>query len=188
LKGGDWTIYGRNARVLDHRPARPAGAVRKPAVTVTDDAELRRYLQDRLPEYMVPSAVLVMPWLPLTTSGKLDRRALPIFEERVAPTRSFVPPATELEALICRVWSEVLGVTPVGIHDNFFDLGGHSLLATQVVSRLETALDAEVSVAAIFRAPIVADLAEALEQVRIQTAPSPVPLVPLNREAFVSRA
>ncbi|WP_460475473.1 amino acid adenylation domain-containing protein, partial [Bordetella tumulicola] len=126
-----------------------------------DPAELRRHVAARLPEYMVPAAVMVLDALPLTPNGKLDRQALP------AP--SFVAslgqePRTPQEEILARLFAEVLGLDRVGIEDNFFDLGGHSLLAVRLLSRIRSTLKVELAVHAIFESPTVASLAQRLYQ------------------------
>ncbi|HEU5131734.1 MAG TPA: condensation domain-containing protein, partial [Pyrinomonadaceae bacterium] len=99
--------------------------------------EWRAYLQQRLPEYMVPSVFVSLPEFPLTTSGKVNRRALP--EPEWKRTRGFVPPTTEAERVLCAIWSELLGVKEVGVEDNFFELGGDSILSIQIVARAHQA-------------------------------------------------
>lgn len=107
----------------------------KPAPT---PGELRRYLRQRLPDYMVPVALVYLEAIPLTPTGKADRRALPAPEQAPSALHgTFLPPRTPLEAHIAEVWKEVLGVDRVGVYDNFFDLGGHSLLSVQAVALLE---------------------------------------------------
>jgi acyl carrier protein len=128
--------------------------------------QLRQYLRERLPEYMVPSAFVWMEALPLTPNGKLDRRGLPAPDVNSrAAEATYVAPRTALEEQIASVWSQILGLERVGIHANFFDLGGHSLLATQVVSRLADALGFEVPLRLMFERPTIARLAEALAQI-----------------------
>jgi acyl-coenzyme A synthetase/AMP-(fatty) acid ligase len=122
---------------------------------------LRAALDLTLPAYMIPSAFVSLAALPLTPNGKIDRSALPAPEARVAAAH-YVGPRTSGEALLCRVWCDVLGLERVGIHDNFFELGGHSLLATQVVSRIFRQIAVDVPVRALFDAPTVALLAERL--------------------------
>src|SRR5262249_4255915 len=121
--------------------------------------ELRASLRRRLPEPMIPAAFVVLAALPLTASGKLDRRALPApLSHTTAAAGPRVAPRTPVEAVIAAVWREVLSLPAVGVEESFFDLGGHSLLATRVVSRLRTALGVEIPVRALFEAPTIAGL------------------------------
>jgi hypothetical protein len=108
--------------------------------------ELRSFLQQKLPKYMVPSVLMFLEGLPLTPNGKLNRQALPIPEQtRPELDEAFFVPRTPVEELLVNIWAEVLKVDKVGIHDNFFELGGHSLLATQLISRVRAAFQTEVS-------------------------------------------
>ncbi|HEX4494672.1 MAG TPA: condensation domain-containing protein, partial [Thermoanaerobaculia bacterium] len=127
--------------------------------------ELRDFLRRSLPEYMVPAAFVVLESLPLTPSGKVDRKALPAPEPGPAET-GYVAPQGPVEELVAAIWAEVLRVERVGARDNFFALGGHSLLATQVVSRLRTALGVELPLQRLFATPTVAGLARAAEEAR----------------------
>jgi amino acid adenylation domain-containing protein len=103
--------------------------------------ELRQFLAASLPDYMIPAAFLMLDALPLTATGKIDHRALPVPDGRsLGPEKILIAPSTPLESTIAGVWQEVLGLERVGVHDNFFDLGGHSLLAMQVIARLEKEL------------------------------------------------
>src|SRR6202022_4485711 len=123
-------------------------------------ASLRAHVAQSVPDYMVPSAYVVLERLPLTPNGKLDRRALPAPEVRgLAPRRG---PRTPQEEILCALFGEVLGVSGVGIADNFFELGGHSLLATRLISRIRASLDAEISIRSLFEAPTVEALATRL--------------------------
>jgi amino acid adenylation domain-containing protein len=143
-----------------------------------DAAALRTALRDRLPEHMIPAAVAVLPTLPLTPSGKLDRRALvqgPAPEGGGAAERPYVAPQSDAERLVAGVWGEVLNRPRVGREDHFFDLGGHSLLATQVVLRLREALAIDLPLRALFEAPTVAGLARAVE-----AAAALVPVTPAS--------
>ncbi len=126
------------------------------------ESALREFLAARLPDYMVPSAVVALDALPLTPNGKLDRRALPA-PEAPRPEGGYVAPRTPAEAVLAGIWEEVLGVERVGVHDDFFELGGHSLLATRVVSRARRLLGAEVPVRALFEVPTVAGLCGRIE-------------------------
>jgi amino acid adenylation domain-containing protein len=124
-------------------------------------AELRPFLKERLPDYMVPSAFVALDAFPLTTNGKLDRPALPAPVAEGANGESYVAPGTAMEREIAAVWAEVLDVERVGVHDNFFDLGGNSLLLLRVQARLRAALGREVPVVDLFRSPTVSLLAAA---------------------------
>jgi len=123
-------------------------------------AELRQHLQAKLPEYMVPSAFMVLEALPLDPNGKVDRRALPAPDGGDASAAAYAPPTNELERLLAGIWQDVLGRASVGIHDNFFDLGGHSLLLIQVHRRTREARpDCDLPVMALFEHPTIAALA-----------------------------
>ncbi|HVG43319.1 MAG TPA: amino acid adenylation domain-containing protein, partial [Longimicrobium sp.] len=124
---------------------------------------LRAHLAERLPEYMVPAAYVRMDALPLTPSGKVDRRALPAPEGDAFAARAYEAPASEAERAVAEIWSELLGVERVGRGDHFFELGGHSLLAVQVISRVRRALGAEVAPGDLFDHPVLADFARSLE-------------------------
>jgi acyl-CoA synthetase (AMP-forming)/AMP-acid ligase II/acyl carrier protein len=124
--------------------------------------DLRRYLRERLPEYMIPSALVTLEELPLTSNGKVDRAALPA-PEQVERSIEVVGPRTPVEELLVNLYAEVLHVERVSIEDNFFDLGGHSLLATQLVSRIREVFQLEVPLRALFDYPTVAELSAVLE-------------------------
>jgi amino acid adenylation domain-containing protein len=126
-----------------------------------DPRALRQHMAEKLPDYMVPTTVVELEALPLTSSGKLDRKALP--EPEIISTAAWRAPRSPEEAILCGLYAEVLGLERVGIDDNFFELGGHSLLATRLVSRIRTALDLELSMRSVFEFPVVADLAERLK-------------------------
>ena len=125
---------------------------------------LRSLLQERLPEYMVPQAFVFLDALPLSPNGKIDRRALPA-PDHVRPelAADFMVPRTPLEEVLAGIWSEVLGLERVGIHDNIFELGGHSLTATQVVSRVNEAFPIGIPLRTLFEEPTVARFARSIE-------------------------
>jgi amino acid adenylation domain-containing protein len=126
--------------------------------------ELRNFLKDKLPEHMVPAVFVMLESFPLTSNGKVDRRALPSpGDTRAESGKAFVEFRTPTEELLADIWARVLGVERVGIYDDFFDLGGHSLLATQVVSRIRETFQVEMPLRRLFETPTVAGLAESLE-------------------------
>jgi amino acid adenylation domain-containing protein len=131
---------------------------------VAGSDELRRFLKAKLPEYMVPSAYVYLESLPLTSNGKLDRKALPAPDQiRPDVAEKFVATRTLVEETLANIWAKVLGFERVGVHDNFFDLGGHSLLGTQVMSRIREALQVDLPLRILFEAPTVAELALRVE-------------------------
>src|SRR5438034_3282011 len=145
-----------------------------------DGAALRSHVGARLPDYMVPSAIVVLDRLPLTANGKLDRGALPAPQVRAGVLRFARNPREEL---LCALFAEVLGLERVGIDDDFFALGGHSLLATRLISRIRSSLDVEVSIRSLFEARTVCGLVECLRDARVGRAalravdrPAQVPL------------
>ncbi|MFZ4655715.1 MAG: non-ribosomal peptide synthetase [Caldilineaceae bacterium] len=135
----------------------------------TLSADLRTYLQQKLPDYMVPAAIVPLAALPLTPNGKVDRRALPA-PDHAALTRVQEPPRTATEVSLAQIWCEVLGLARMGIDDNFFDAGGHSLLALQVINRTRAAFGVTLSLRNLFDAPTIAALAEVIEQLTLAYA------------------
>jgi len=135
-----------------------------------DPAALRAFLGESLPDSMLPGAFVVLDAMPLTATGKIDRRTLAEMDVRgiIAAARetAYVAPRSPLEAQLAAIWRELLRVPRVGARDNFFDLGGHSLLTTQLVSRLRAAFQLEVPLPTFFEDPTVAGLAQAIELAR----------------------
>ncbi|MFG2918791.1 amino acid adenylation domain-containing protein [Kitasatospora sp. NPDC048298] len=149
-------------------PAEPA-----PASTADLGRRLRRELRDRLPDYLIPWAILVRPELPLNRNGKIDRAALPTatrVPRNVA--NEFVPPLTEVQTRLAELWGDVLGVEPVGVGDDFFDLGGHSLLATDLLVATQREFGVDLPAQTLYLSPTVAELATALTA-RIRPADDP---------------
>jgi amino acid adenylation domain-containing protein len=147
-------------------------------------AELRNHLKERLPEYMVPSAFVILEELPLSPNGKLDRKALPApSADRPEIGATFAAPTSELERTIAAIWREVLGVDQVGVQDNFFDLGGHSLLVVRAQSRLSAALGRDLSIVELFQHTTIAALAQHLSQ----SALRPTPLQQVRDRATLQR-
>ncbi|HWO41818.1 MAG TPA: amino acid adenylation domain-containing protein [Candidatus Eisenbacteria bacterium] len=123
-------------------------------------AELRNFLNTKLPHYMVPSAFVFLDVLPLTPNGKIDRQALPPPDpSRMDLDRTFTAPRTEIEKQLAKIWQDVLKVERVGIHDNFFDIGGHSLIAVRVITQIEKTLGKPVRLSTLFQAPTIEELA-----------------------------
>ncbi|MBD1924288.1 amino acid adenylation domain-containing protein [Microcoleus sp. FACHB-831] len=126
--------------------------------------EVRSFLKQHLPEYMIPAAFVQMEALPLTPNGKINRLALPASDNyRPEQESVFVAPQTQIEQEIAEIWTAVLSLDKVGIKDNFFDLGGHSLMATQLISRVKKNFGVDVSLPEFFKSPTIKDLAEIVE-------------------------
>ncbi len=129
--------------------------------------DLRCHLRERLPGYMVPAAVLLLEAMPLTPNGKVDHRALPVPDPgQLHAADEYVAPETPTEQELAEIWGELLEIERVGIYDNFFDLGGHSLLATQLISRIRTRFQVELTLATFFGGPTVADVAKSVDVAR----------------------
>jgi len=121
---------------------------------------LRAFLNQKLPDYMIPSAFVTLEQFPLTANGKVDRKALPAPEmDRSQAGQSYSPPGSELEKAIAQIWQTVLKVDEVGTHDNFFDLGGHSLSLIRVHVAIQRHLDRKIPMVEMFRFPTVGALA-----------------------------
>jgi len=129
-----------------------------------DAGDLRGHLKRSLPDYMVPSAFVMLKALPLTPNGKIDRRALPAPEDDAVIRGEYVEPRTPTEEVLAAIWCEVLKLDRVGVHDNFFELGGHSLLAMRLMARLRDAFQIELPLRALFEAPTVGEISVKLAQ------------------------
>jgi amino acid adenylation domain-containing protein len=137
-------------------------------VTVPVNHQLRSFLKERLPDYMVPTSIVVLDALPLTPSGKVDRGALPAPEPaRPHLENPFVAPRTPLEKELAEIWRGLLGIERVGIHDNFFELGGHSLSLTQLASRIQQAFGVRLPLRTLFEATTIVDLGTAIAAAKV---------------------
>ncbi|MEM1391734.1 MAG: amino acid adenylation domain-containing protein [Cyanobacteria bacterium P01_H01_bin.150] len=142
----------------------------QPQQSVLSSTELRSYLQFKLPDYMVPSNFVTLKSLPLTPNGKVDRKALQARDtDTIKRETEYIAPRNDTEEIIANIFSEVVKVQNVGIHDDFFILGGNSLLATQLISRLKVAFDLEIPLGLIFEFPTVAQLEPKLTELRTKS-------------------
>jgi acyl-coenzyme A synthetase/AMP-(fatty) acid ligase len=143
--------------------------------TATD---LRDYLKTRLPDYMVPSAFIKVDMIPLTTNGKVHRRALSsLYSKQPDSEQNYVAPRSELEETLVRIWRELLKVDRVGVHDNFFGLGGQSVLAAQLNTRLNKEFNVHLPLRKIFEEPTVANLAQALTEAQATSTQLSLPVL-----------
>jgi hypothetical protein len=160
----------RQAVVVTRELEGAAGDPRLVAYVVAADGaapkaeELRRQVGDRLPEYMVPVAVVFLEAFPLSPNGKIDRQALPAPDtSQIAVKAEYVAPRNAVEQELARIWSDLLGVERVGVYDDFFHLGGHSLLAGRVASRVRESLRVDLPLITFFEGSTLAELAQAVE-------------------------
>jgi amino acid adenylation domain-containing protein len=148
-------------------------------------AEVRNYLKQKLPEYMVPSVFVVLPALPLSPNGKIDRRALPRPEQaRKSLTQKYLEPRDNVELQLQQIWQEILKTEPVGVKDNFFELGGHSLLAVQLMARIEKGFGRNYPLATLFQHSTIEQLAGVIRQ---QQQPVLGELVPIQTPANTTK-
>src|SRR6266508_1357144 len=197
LRGtGLYNLYARRVGLASMPKSGQAMSRREASVTMSmlTAAELREYLQRRLPEYMVPSAFVVVAELPLTANGKVDKKALPRPEVgRRWQEESYREPRTEVEEVMAGIWRQVLGVERVGIHDNFFELGGDSILSIQIIARARQA-GLDLTPKHIFQHQTIAQLAQvitAASEQRALTDQAPVsgelPLTPIQQWFFAQQ-
>jgi natural product biosynthesis luciferase-like monooxygenase protein/amino acid adenylation domain-containing protein/FkbM family methyltransferase len=155
----------------------PAGCTSEQNASLA--SELRQFLKDRLPAYMLPSAFVVLDHLPLTPNGKLDPAALPAPEDqRSAQDAAYTAPRSAAEHTLAMIWQALLQVERVGIHDSFFALGGHSLLVMQLMARIRAAFEVELPVRCLFETPTIAGLALVVEQAVQQQQRHLLPAIP----------
>ncbi|ACK67646.1 amino acid adenylation domain protein [Rippkaea orientalis PCC 8801] len=139
---------------------------------------LREYLKEKLPDYMVPSAFVLLEKLPLTPNGKIDRKALPAPDWSNRGQEDYIAPQTPNQEILASIWQNVLPKEKIGVKDNFFELGGHSLLATQVISRIRETFSLDLPIRSVFENPTLEELAQEIEnsqKVEIN------PIIPINR-------
>ncbi|MFS8068403.1 MAG: condensation domain-containing protein, partial [Byssovorax sp.] len=180
------------AYLVDHRGSGPHAPSSEETLRRGLPAELRGFLKCRLPDHMVPSSFVLLDAMPLTSNGKVDRRALP------APDRTrsdldpgFVAPRTPMEAALAALWADALGLLTIGASDNFFELGGHSILATRILSRVRDRFQVNLPLRALFEAPTIAEMARIVEARRGEEAgreAPPVVPVPRGRSSPLSSA
>ncbi|NEQ77288.1 MAG: amino acid adenylation domain-containing protein [Okeania sp. SIO2C9] len=168
------------------------GDKRLVAYLITNNAkttinDLRFFLKTKLPEYMIPAAFVFLEAIPLTPNGKVNRRCLPVPDtSNLLPKTSFVAPRNSVELQLAHIWSEILGVSPVGIHNNFIELGGDSLLATKIIGLVRDRFGVELPLNRLFEYPTVAELAKIVTQVAQEERSNPLPsLEPISREQTI---
>jgi len=146
--------------------------------------ELYFFLKQKLPDYMMPASFTFLQAFPLSPNGKVDRRALAIPDAgRPELSQTFVAPRSATEELLAKIWSEILGIEKIGIHDNFFDLGGHSLRAIQVISRLRSAFQVDVAMRWLFESPTVASLSDRIDMaLKAKAGLKILPIEPVSRD------
>lgn len=129
-------------------------------------SQLADFLQEKLPEYMIPSAFITLDTLPLTSNGKVNRKALPEPDQEIDRQQEYIAPRTTTEETIANIFADILGVQQIGIEDNFFELGGHSLLATQLIAQLREAFTLDIPLRTLFASPTVAQLEQEIAQIQ----------------------
>ncbi|MFE1744007.1 amino acid adenylation domain-containing protein [Coleofasciculus sp. H7-2] len=146
--------------------------------------DLRGFLKQKLPSYMVPSAFMFLEALPLTANGKIDRRALPAPENIPSSAVAYIAPRNPVEEKLAQLWTEVLDLKQVGIHDNFFELGGNSLVATQLISKVRRTFQVEIPLRNLFELPTIAGIAESIAQTKESNADAQEAAIkPISRTA-----
>ena len=168
IKGsGLYNVYA--ARTPKNEKSNPQASASYPIPVIKEEiltaGELRQYLKNKLPDYLVPSSFVLLESLPMTPNGKVDRKTLPEPGEiRPVAEKGFAAPKDELEIRLTKIWEQLLGIQPIGTGDNFFDLGGHSLLAVRLFSQIEKLFNKNLPLATLFEAPTIKQLADLLRQ------------------------
>lgn len=174
----------------DHKSLVAYVITRSGATPTTD--ELRGFLREKLPKYMVPSVFIYLDTLPLTTNGKIDRKALPVPDStRPQLEQTFVAARTPLEEILAKIWIQVLGVAQVGIEDNFWELGGNSLQITELMASVRDTLQVELPLASFFETPTISGLTQAINIVLSagsSTVVTATTTADLNAEAVLDSA
>jgi len=175
---------GKASRLIRQQPAGAhVRALPSPNGEILTPPTLRQHLRDRLPQYMIPSAFVLMETLPLTSNGKIDRQRLATFSpENIRPAYDVVAPRTDTEKSLAAIWADLLKVDHIGLHDDLFDLGAHSLLAITAVSRIRDAFQVDLPLRNLFERPTVAGLAEAVDALAWVAGSGQQPAAAGNRE------
>ena len=130
----------------------------------TATADLRGFLKQKLPEYMLPTSFVLLEKLPITPSGKVDRKSLPAPDTSALSLRSsYVAPRTDTEQQVSQIWSQILKLDKIGIHDNFFELGGYSLLGTQILTRVRKIFAINIPLKVLFESPNITEFANRID-------------------------
>ncbi|MGF1489500.1 MAG: amino acid adenylation domain-containing protein, partial [Prochloraceae cyanobacterium] len=138
--------------------------------------DIKDYLKQQLPEYMIPSAFVVLETFPLTPNGKIDRKALPLPDLESIDRKEYIPPRNDLEKRLVQIWTEVLKIKEIGVVDSFFDLGGHSLLAIRLMAQIEQEYGKKIPLTSLFQNPTIAQLAKLIRSDSIETNSVLVPI------------
>jgi amino acid adenylation domain-containing protein len=157
-----------------------------PGEFTPSSTELREFLLEKLPDYMVPQFFVFLDQFPLTLNGKIDRKSLPAPDLNLRQGGEYIAPQTELEQALASIWSEILKIDNIGIYDNFFKLGGHSLLATQVISRIRRAYNIDISLRSLFEQPTIVALSEIVDALKQEKSSLFIPpIVCMERPAHI---
>ena len=150
--------------------------VPQPKITA-NTSELRQFLKEKLPEYMIPNGFILMESLPLTPNGKVNHRALPVPNLQSERTDKYVAPCTPIEEILAIIWKNLLQQEHIGRYDNFFELGGHSLLAMQLISRIRSNFKVELPISTFFTVPTIVTLGQEIQQLQQQKLDLTSPLI-----------